>query len=66
MSYINMDAWALSEEMAELKRENAALREDKARLDSGTILLTVGGERVHHIGVNLRAAIDAGRKEAQS
>ena len=49
----------------ELERENAALREDKARLDSGTILLTVGGERVHHVAVDLRAAIDAARKEAQ-
>ena len=48
-----------------LEADNERLRDDKARLDSGTILLTLGGERVHHIGVNLRAAIDAGRKEAQ-
>jgi len=41
------------------------LRADKERLDSGTILLTVDGERVHHIGVDLRAAIDAARKEIQ-
>lgn len=41
------------------------LLEDKERLDSGTILLTVDGERVHHIGVDLRAAIDAARKEIQ-
>ena len=41
------------------------LREDKERLDSGTILLTVNGERVHHIKVDLRAAIDAARKEIQ-
>lgn len=77
-----------AERLAELERENAALREltstlgapnhinipvekwrelraDKERLDSDTILLTVDGERVHHVGVNLRAAIDAGRKEAQ-
>ena len=47
------------------QKENAALRADKERLDSGTILLTVDGERVHHVGVNLRSAIDAARKEAQ-
>lgn len=41
------------------------LRADKERLDSVTILLTVNGERVHHIGVDLRAAIDAARKEIQ-
>ena len=52
-------------EIPELLRENAALRADKERLDSGTILLTVDGERVHHIGVDLRAAIDAARKEIQ-
>ena len=50
---------------ASLRAENAALRADKERLDSGTILLTVDGERVHHVGVNLRSAIDAARKEAQ-
>ena len=42
------------------------LRADKERLDSGTILLTVNGERVHHIRVDLRAAIDAARKEVHS
>jgi hypothetical protein len=36
---------------------------ERARLDSGTILLTVAGERVWHCGVNLRAAIDSGIKE---
>lgn len=41
------------------------LQKDKERLDSSTILLTVNGERVHHVGVNLRDAIDLGRKEAQ-
>jgi len=41
------------------------LQKDKERLDSSTILLTVNGERVHHVGVNLRDAIDLARKEAQ-
>ena len=36
---------------------------ERARLDSGQILLTVAGERVWHCGVDLRAAIDAGMKE---
>lgn len=54
-----------ADRLAELERENAALRDDKERLDSGTILLIVHGERVHHVGVNLRDAIDAARKEAK-
>ena len=41
------------------KAERDALAKDKARLDSGQILLTVSGERVWHSGVDLRAAIDA-------
>ena len=36
---------------------------ERARLDSGQILLTVSGERVWHCGVDLRAAIDAAMKE---
>jgi len=39
------------------------LAKERARLDSGTILLTVAGERVWHCGVDLRAAIDAAMKE---
>jgi|LakMenEpi03Aug12_release.lakeMendotaPanAssembly.Ray.scaffolds.fasta_scaffold320403_4 hypothetical protein len=39
------------------------LATERARLDSGTILLTVAGERVWHCGVDLRAAIDAALKE---
>ena len=39
------------------------LAAERARLDSGQILLTVSGERVWHCGVDLRAAIDAGIKE---
>ena len=39
------------------------LATERARLDSGRILLTVSGERVWHCGVDLRAAIDAGIKE---
>jgi hypothetical protein len=41
----------------------ADLAAERARLDAGTILLTVAGERVWHCGVDLRAAIDAGMKE---
>ena len=44
----------------DLQRELAA---ERARLDSGQILLTVAGERVWHCGVDLRAAIDAGMRE---
>lgn len=43
-----------------LERELAT---ERARLDSGQILLTVSGERVWHCGVDLRAAIDAAMKE---
>ena len=43
-----------------LRRELAT---ERARLDSGQILLTVAGERVWHCGVDLRAAIDAGMRE---
>ena len=39
------------------------LTAERARLDSGRILLTVSGERVWHCGVDLRAAIDAGMRE---
>ena len=39
------------------------LATERARLDSGQILLTVSGERVWHSGVDLRAAIDAAMKE---
>ena len=39
------------------------LATERARLDSGQILLTVAGERVWHCGVDLRAAIDAGMRE---
>ena len=42
---------------------DAELAKERARLDSGQILLTVAGERVWHCGVDLRAAIDAGMKE---
>jgi hypothetical protein len=42
---------------------DAELAKERARLDSGTILLTVSGERVWVCGVDLRAAIDAAMKE---
>ena len=38
----------------------ANVSRDTARLNSGTILLTVHGERVHYVAQDLRAAIDAG------
>ena len=41
----------------------ADLVAEQARLDSGTILLTVAGEHVWHCGIDLRAAIDAAIKE---
>ena len=37
--------------------------EDVHRLNSGTILLSCNGERVHFVGQDLRAAIDAGIAE---
>ena len=46
--------------LAVLREELAA---ERARLDAGTILLTVAGERVWVCGVDLRAAIDAAMKE---
>jgi hypothetical protein len=49
--------------MRERDAAEAELAAERARLDSGTILLTVAGERVWHCGVDLRAAIDAGMKE---
>ena len=45
---------------------SAQLATERARLDSGQILLTVAGERVWHSGVDLRAAIDAAMKEEGS
>ncbi len=52
----------------ELERENAALRADKERLDSGRVrLMTWAGdgawELCDFVDVDLRAAIDAARKE---
>jgi len=44
-------------------KAEAELATERARLDSGTILLIVAGERVWHCGVDLRAAIDAGMQE---
>ena len=44
-------------------RQDAELTTERARLDSGQILLTVAGERVWHSGVDLRAAIDAAMQE---
>jgi len=49
--------------LATLKLD-AELAAERARLNSGQIMLTVAGERVWHCGVDLRAAIDAAMKEA--
>jgi hypothetical protein len=49
--------------MEERDRVAAELAAERARLDSGQILLTVAGERVWACGVDLRAAIDAAMKE---
>lgn len=46
----------------------ATLTEDKERLDSGEIMLMVSDEKMRHVGrhkIDLRAAIDAARKEGQ-
>ena len=48
---------------ARAERAEAELATERARLDSGQILLTVAGERVWHSGVDLRAAIDAAMQE---
>lgn len=61
-------AWR--EQCERLQAENAALREDKERLDFGQIRIREMDELgdFHwciHKGLNLRAAIDAARKEAQ-
>jgi len=59
---------ALRSTIAELQRENLALRADKERLDSGRVrLMTWSGdsawELCDFVDVDLRAAIDAARKE---
>lgn len=47
------------EEVHRLQAENAALREDKARLDRGYIMTGVpGGSGCEHRGLDLRASID--------
>ena len=48
---------------ARAERAEAELAKERARLDSGQILLTVAGERAWYCGVDLRAAIDAGMRE---
>ena len=53
----------MSENATRAERAEADLSKERARLDSGQILLTVAGERVWCSGVDLRAAIDAGIKE---
>ena len=53
----------LSQAIARAERAEAELTTERARLDSGQILLTVSGERVWHCGLDLRAAIDAAMKE---
>jgi len=50
--------------MEERDRLAEELATERARLDAGTILLTVAGERVWHCGIDLRSAIDAGMKES--
>ena len=51
------DYVSLRDAYLELK---ASVSRDTVRLNSGTILLTVCGERVHYVAQDLRAAIDAG------
>jgi len=54
---------ALDDIISERDQLRAELATERTRLDSGTILLTVAGERVCHCGVDLRAAIAAAIKE---
>ncbi len=65
----NAAIWEAADRLAELDAENAALRADKERLDSGMIRLRSdnGWGMVWCIykGMDLRAAIDAARKEEQ-
>ena len=62
--YLQRGNWANEEELRDLARNlETELAKERARLDSGQILLTVAGERVWCSGVDLRAAIDAGMKE---
>ena len=51
------------DDYASIKHLQRELATERARLNSGQILLIVAGERVWHCGVDLRAAIDAGMKE---
>lgn len=57
----------LMQKTQQLETENAALREDKERLDSGMIRLRAfsewGNEWCIHTHLDLRAAIDAARAE---
>lgn len=57
-----MASW-LERAAARAEKAERELAAERARLDSGQILLTVSGERVWHCGVDLRAAIDAAMKE---
>ena len=59
-TYAQLKGRSIYDLIDEMKAELAS---ERARLDSGTILLAVAGERVWHCGVDLRAAIDAGIKE---
>ena len=60
---LTRDQTLLNAARAAVVRLDAELATERVRLDSGTILLTVAGERVWHCGVDLRAAIDAAMKE---
>jgi len=53
------------DDYASIKDLQRELATERARLNAGTILLTVAGERVWHCGVDLRAAIDAAMKERE-
>ena len=63
----NRELLARQHYIDQLERENAALRKDKDRLDSGMIRLRAFSEWGNgwcvHSGIDLRAAIDAARRE---
>lgn len=58
--------WSLNKIITEQIAFHKKALSDRELLDSGTILLTVAGERVVHSGVNLRKAIAAGIAEGNA
>lgn len=72
--FLQADGKVVADEMVTLRKSEVdqliaevnALRADRDRLDSGTIVLPVRGEPVCFVGTDLRAAIDAAIRKAQT